>query len=186
MTELPIPKDRNIFFSKQVNQASIEEITKKIIDINDNDAHLKKLYDLYSLDYNPKPMKLFIDSYGGTVYQILGLISVIENSVVPVHTICTGTAMSCGFLLLISGHKRFAYKNSTPLYHQVSSVHIGKVKELEEELEETKRLQEKIEEITLAKTKITKKQLEKNYKRKIDWFMTAEEAKKLGVIDEII
>ena len=57
---------------------------------------------------------------------------------------------------------------------------------MEESFVETKRLQEKIEEMTLSKTKIAKKRLKKVLDNKIDWYMSATEALKLRVIDEII
>jgi ATP-dependent protease ClpP protease subunit len=109
-----------------------------------------------------------------------------KASKVPIHTIVTGCAMSCGFLISISGHKRFGYPRSTYLYHQVSSGAIGKVKEMEEEIIEAKRLQALIEDVTLSSTKITTKKLERIYKTKKDWFMDSTEALKLGVIDEIL
>lgn len=183
---LPLPNKRKLFFTKQFNQDSVAELTKNIIEINEHDELLKKLYSVHDIEYTPKPIDIMIDSYGGAVYQCMGLIAVIEESKTPVHTYVTGAAMSCGFLLLISGHKRFAYKRATPLYHQVSTGFWGKVKDMEESLVETKRLQKIIEELTLDKTKITKKKLEKIYKRKVDWYMSAEEALKLGVVDEIV
>ena len=183
---LPIPKDRSLYLSKQVDQASINELTKSIIEINENDEHLCKLYGVYGLEYKAKPIRIYIDSYGGKVYQCFGLIGVMENSKTPIHTVVTGAAMSCGFVILINGHRRLAYRHATPLYHQVSSGFFGKVKDLEEKLEETKRLQKKIEEMTLRLTKISKKKLTEILKNKVDWFMTAESALELGVIDEIV
>jgi ATP-dependent Clp protease protease subunit len=162
------------------------DLTQKVIEINEDDIRLKKLYDVYSIEYKPKPIKIYIDSYGGQVYQCFGLLGVMEKSKTPIHTIVTGCAMSCGFMILISGHKRFAYKLSTPLYHQVSTTKSGTLKEIEEEIIETKRLQETIEEITLERTKITKKKLKEIYDGKIDWFMSAKEAVELGVVDEIL
>lgn len=94
--------------------------------------------------------------------------------------------MSCGFMILISGHKRFAYELSTPLYHQVSTGFRGKIQDMEESLEQTKKLQKTIEDITLKKTNIPKKKLAQILKNKIDWYMTAEEALGLGVVDGII
>ena len=94
--------------------------------------------------------------------------------------------MSCGFMILITGHKRFGYKHSTPLYHQVSTGFHGKVQDMEDSLVETKRLQKKIEDITLERTSISKKKLNEILKNKKDWFMTAEEALGLGVIDGIL
>lgn len=183
---LPLPKKRDLFFIKQVDQASIGDVTQKIIEINQDDEHLKKVYSIYGLKYEPEPIKIYIDSYGGYVYQCFGLLSVMERSETPIHTIVTGCAMSCGFMMLISGHKRFAHKLSTPLYHQVSSGAFGTVKEMEEKIEESKRLQEQLESIVKEKTNISKKKLKEIFDTKKDWYMTSEEALSLGVIDEIL
>jgi ATP-dependent Clp protease protease subunit len=183
---LPLPKKRDLFFIKQVDQSSIGDITQRIIEINQDDEHLKKVYSIYGLKYEPEPIKIYIDSYGGYVYQCFGLLSVMERSVTPIHTIVTGCAMSCGFMMLISGHKRFAHKLSTPLYHQVSSGAFGTVKEMEEKLEESKRLQEQLESIVKEKTNISKKKLKEILDNKKDWYMTSEEALSLGVVDEIL
>lgn len=186
INNIPLPLSRNIFFGHQVSQSTIEPVTAKILEINENDEYLKKLYAIHGISYTPNPIKIFIDSYGGAVYQILGLISIIESSKVPVHTICSGTAMSCGFILLISGHKRFCYENSTMLYHQVSSSSSGTAKEMEESLVEIKRLQKLLEDITLKSTKVKVPQLSKVYETKKDWVISPTEAKKLGIVDEII
>jgi ATP-dependent Clp protease protease subunit len=184
---IPLPLDRDLFFAKQVDQESIEVLSKDIVKINENDHFLEKYYTAFDLVYKRPPIKIYIDSYGGNVYQIFGVINIIESSKTPIHTICTGTAMSCGFMLLISGHRRFAYKYSTPLYHQVSWEGIGgKIADTEQRMVEFKRMQDIIEEMTLRKTKITKKKLAQIYKEKVDWFMTSAEAKRLGVIDEIL
>jgi len=184
--QLPLPMKRDLFFTKQVDQASIGELTQRVIEINKDDDHLKKVYSIYNLNYEPDPIKIYIDSYGGYVYQCFGLLSVIERSQTPVHTIVTGCAMSCGFMMLICGHKRFAHRLSTPLYHQVSSGAFGTLKEMEEKIEETKRLQAQLEDIVKEKTSISKKKLKEIFDNKKDWYMTAEEALELGVIDEIL
>ena len=186
MADLKTPLNRNLFLSQQVNQDSINKITQSIIDINEDDQNLTKEYALHSLEYKPKPIKLYIDSYGGAVYQCFGLLGVMRASKTPIHTIVTGCAMSCGFLISIAGHKRFGYPKSTYLYHQVSSVSIGTVKDIEDDVIEVKRLQKMIEEHTLELTKITEKKLEKVYKTKKDWFIDSEEALKLKIIDEIL
>jgi ATP-dependent Clp protease protease subunit len=184
--QLPLPKKRDLFFTKQVDQSSIGELTQKIIEINQDDEHLKKIYNVYGLTYNPEPIQIYIDSYGGQVYQCFGLLSVMERSSTPIHTIVTGCAMSAGFMILISGHKRFAHKLSTPLYHQVSSGAIGTVKDMEEKIEESKRLQKQLESIVKEKTDISKKKLKEIFDTKKDWYMTSEEALELNVVDEIL
>jgi ATP-dependent Clp protease protease subunit len=180
------PKPRDLFFTEQVDQSSISDLTKDIVEINRHDEYLIGLYALHGIKYKPEPIKIHIDSYGGYVYQCFGLLSVIENSKTPVHTIVTGCAMSCGFMMLISGHKRFAHKLSTAMYHQVSDWHTGYAEDIKQGLEETERLQSMVEEITLDKTKINKKKLKQIRKEKVDWHMGAEEALKLNVVDEII
>ena len=185
-TALEAPKSRNLFFTSQVDQKSIAELTKSIITIQEHDERLKKVYALHDITYEPKPIKIYIDSYGGYVYQCFGLLSVMNRCTTPIHTIVTGCAMSCGFMMLISGHKRFAHKLSTPLYHQVSSAAWGKLKDMEEDVEETKRLQKMLEAITLEKTTISAKRLKEVFEKKFDWFMSADEALSLGVVDEIL
>jgi len=185
-TTLPKPRRRSLYLPEQVNQESMNNLTKSILEINDDDAYLRKLYAIEDIEYIAKPIQIYIDSYGGSVYQCFGLLGVIDKSETPVHTIVTGCAMSCGFMILISGHKRFGYEMSTPLYHQVSTGFRGNVQDMEESLEETKRLQKKIEDITLKRTNIPKKKLTQVLKNKVDWYMTAEEALGLGVIDGIV
>jgi len=184
--DLRLPKNRILFFGKQVEQDSIEEISKEIIEINEDDDELRKLYAVYDLHYEPKPIKIMIDSYGGSVYQAMGLFGIMNTSKTPIHTYATGAAMSCGFMILIHGHKKFAYEHATPMYHQVSTGFWGTVQDLKEEYKETKRLQKKFEKITLEKTKISKDKLKEILKTKHDWFMDVEEALKYGVVDEII
>lgn len=183
---LPLPTERDLFSAKQVEQSTIEELSRKIIEINNDDEKLKKIYDIYGFEYRPKPIKIYIDSYGGEIYSCLGLISIIENSKTAIHTIVTGTAMSCGFMILISGHKRFAHKNSTVMYHQASTGFWGKIKDMKEDYDETKRLQSVLESIVLEKTKIKKEDLKKVYNRKKDWYIDSKTALKLKVVDETI
>ena len=155
---------------------NVDYVIKSILSFNEEDKD--------KLD--PTPIKLYINCYGGDVYQFLGLIDVIESSITPIHTITLGAAMSCAFLVALSGHKRFAYKNSTFMYHQISTGEWGTAKNLEEDLIETKRLQKIIENRVLSKTKITKKQLSDNYNSKNDWYLGAEEALKYHIIDQIL
>lgn len=186
LQSLPGAKERVLYIAKQVDQDSINELTKSIISINEDDRHLEKVYALQDIEYKPKPIKIYIDSYGGYVYQCFGLLSIMSTSKTTIHTIVTGCAMSCGFLIAIAGHKRFCYPKSTYMYHQVSSGSIGKVKDLEEDVYETKRLQKMLEQHTLEFTKIPKKRLKEVYKTKFDWFMNSEEAKSNSVVDEIL
>lgn len=184
--KLDVPMERNLFFTADVDQESIAELTRSIIEINEHDEMIAGAYGIYNIKYVPDPIKIYIDSYGGYIYQGLGAISVIETSKTPVHTIATGVAMSCGFLILIAGHKRFAYPYSTMMYHQGGGEIGGKMKDIEETLSQWKKLEDMCNRIVLKKTKITKEMLTANYHAKTDTYLTAEQALKLKVIDEII
>jgi ATP-dependent Clp protease protease subunit len=179
-------EDRNIFLSEQITQESVKSVIEKIILINESDKELTKKAKRFGFKYKSSPIVIYIDSYGGSVYQCLGLISVMMNSKTKIHTICTGVAMSAGFMILISGHKRFSYKHSTLLYHQASSFSSGELKKIEEDVEEMKRLQTLLEIIVLSRTNITKARLTRVYVEKIDWFISADEALEYKIINKIL
>ena len=186
MQELERPAPRNLFLAQQVNQDSMNHLSQAIVEIREHDEYLKKLYALYHLKYEPQPIVIYIDSYGGAVYQCFGLLSIMKSKGTPVDTIVTGCALSCGFMIAIHGHKRKIHKHGTMMYHQVSSSAHGKLKEIEEDVIESQRLQKKIEEMTVENTKITKEKLKKIYKKKKDWFLDAKTSLRWGCIDEIV
>ena len=98
------------------------------------------------LDKNPKFIPVIIDSYGGEIYCLLELISLIQSSPVPVATICNGKAMSCGGMLFMFGHQnlRFMSEHATIMLHEVSTLSFGKVEEIKADAKETDRLNTKI------------------------------------------
>jgi ATP-dependent Clp protease protease subunit len=183
---IPAPLKRDLFFSKEVNQASVQDLTENILAINENDKTLKKIYPIHGIEYTPKPIRIIIDSYGGEVYTYLGLIGVIDNSKTPIHTIVTGSAMSAAFTIAICGHKRFCHNYSTFMYHQSWDIIGGPVKSLMENIEELKRLEDLDKEIILKRTKIKEGRIKEIFEKKIDWFISPKEAVKLGLVDEII
>ena len=186
MAHLEKPASRNLFLAQQVDQDSMNALSKAILDIREHDEFLQKMYPLYGLSYEPKPIVIHIDSYGGAVYQCFGLLSIMKAKGTPVNTVITGCAMSCGFMIAIHGAHRSIHKHGTMMYHQVSTGARGKVADIEEDIVEAKRLQKKIEDMTLENTKITKEKLEKVYKKKQDWYLDAKDALKWGCVDDVI
>ena len=94
--------------------------------------------------------------------------------------------MSGGFIIFISGHKRFCYKYSTLLYHGVRGWHYGTIPTVKTDYDESIRQQEIINSIIVEKTKITKEILEKYNEESKDWYISAEEVLKLGIADEML
>lgn len=186
LSNLPIPKSRQLFLIDQIDQVSIEKLYKDILEIDENDEFLKKVYSIYNLKYEPNPIELYIDSFGGSVYQIFGLISIIEKCKTPIYTIATGAAMSAGFLLLIHGNKRFAYKNASIMVHQVSDGSWGTYEKIKTDLKETKRLHDVIKKMIISKTNIKPEKLDKVFKSQKDWYLDVDQAIKLKIIDAIL
>lgn len=183
---LPTPKDRRLIFNKDVTQDTIGELSKQILEIGDDDSYISKIYATHDLTYTPPPIKIYIDSHGGRVYQCFGLLGIMEKSSTPIHTIVTGIAASAGFLISITGHKRFAYDKATLMYHQLSGFTMGKLKDITEKTVESERLMKLIEQHVLAHTKITASKLKEVFDAKFDWYLNAKESLKYGAIDEII
>ena len=130
-----------------------------------------------------------IDSYGGQVYSLMRMIGAIKASRLPVATIVEGKAMSCGAILFSFGEEglRFMDPHATVMIHDVSSMDFGKVEELKAGAAEADRLNKAI--YTMMARNCGKKD---DYFMKIvdkkkhaDWFLTAEEAKKHGLANQL-
>lgn len=132
---------------------------------------------------------IFIDSYGGAVDSLLAMISEIEHSRLPIATVVQGKSMSCGSILMSCGTKGMRYidQHARVMIHEVSQTSWGKLSEIESDLQEVKRLNEQIFRILEKNTSKFKGWFEKEMaKRKnLDWFLTAQEAKKMGLVDHI-
>ena len=131
------------------------------------------------------PVNLMINSPGGDIYEMFGIIDYLETLDVKVNTICRGRAFSAAAIILTCGTgTRMMSKRSTVMFHQSSSFLGGKMSDITAYLDNVKSL-EKIIYGMLADR--TKKDAEwwKN-KMRSDMFLTAEELLEIGVIDQII
>ncbi len=131
-----------------------------------------------------KPIKIFINSDGGSVDTVLHIIDMIGLSKTPVYTIGMGRVYSAGGLLLMAGHKRYVFPHTSCLIHDGSSGTINSIGKMLDNLEFTKELEKRMKEYILSSTKITEEVYDRNYRR--DWFMFSEEMIELGIADEIV
>lgn len=127
---------------------------------------------------------MFIYTCGGGVEEIFHITDIIELSNTPVYTYNMGLALSAGLDLLISGHKRFALKNSKALYHSGSAGVSGTAEQVQSQTEQYSKQLEVLNVRILKKTKISKELLKK--KKKTEWYISGEEQLKLGIVDTII
>ncbi|MDP2812346.1 MAG: ATP-dependent Clp protease proteolytic subunit [bacterium] len=133
-----------------------------------------------------KPIKMYINSPGGSVTDGLAIYDTMQHVKSPVSTICVGLAASMGALLLASGHKgqRYALPNSEILIHQVMGGATGQASDVKIKAEQILKLKERLNKILQHHTSQALKKIEKDTDR--DYYMTAQEALDYGLIDKII
>ena len=156
-------------------------------DVNEHTANLVVAQLLHLAYEDPKKdIKLYINSHGGSVYDGLAIYDTIQYIKPDVQTIGIGLQASMGAFLLSSGTKgkRVALPNSRIMIHQPSSGTQGKVTDQEITLRESIYLKQRLNEILSKNTGQDISKIEKDADR--DYWMSAEEAKKYGLIDEVI
>lgn len=133
-----------------------------------------------------KPIKLYLNTPGGSVYDGLAIIDTINFIEPDVETIGIGLQASMGAMLLSSGTKgkRYILPNSRVMIHQPSSGTEGKITDQEIALKEGIYLKKRLAEIFAKNTGKNSKQVEKDMDR--DNWMSAEEALKYGIVDKVI
>jgi ATP-dependent Clp protease protease subunit len=133
-----------------------------------------------------KDIKLYINTPGGSVTAGLAIYDTMQYVKPDVVTICVGTAASMGAVLLAAGAKgkRFALPNAEVMLHQVMGGAEGPATDIKIRAEHILKVRDRINQILAKHTGQPLEKIEKDTDR--DFFMTAEEAKKYGIIDKII
>lgn len=136
------------------------------------------------IDVNKRtPIKIYIDSNGGSLTACFTIIDAITMSKTPVWTINIGKAYSAGFFIFITGHKRFAYPNSSFLFHEGSTGIYQDANKFKNYADFYKQQLERLRAITLKHTQIEPEEYDKHVKD--DWWFDVNEALKYGVTDKI-
>jgi len=139
-----------------------------------------------SAEDSKKDISLYINSPGGSVTAGLAIYDTMQFIANDVSTICIGQAASMGALLLSAGAagKRYALPNSRIMIHQPLGGARGQATEIEIQAKEILRIKSILNDILVKHTKQTIKKIEKDTDR--DFFMSAEESKEYGLVDEVI
>ena len=155
--------------------------------IDDHVANLVIAQLLY-LDHtdSKKDIHLYINSPGGSVTAGLAILDTMNLVKSDVSTICVGIAASMGAVLLSAGAKgkRFTLPNSEVMIHQVMGGTEGQASDIAINAKHILRTKDTLNKILAKNTGQTVPQIEKDSDR--DYWMTADEAKKYGVVDEIV
>ena len=165
-------KDRIIFLDGEVNDASASVIVAQLLFLEAEDPG--------------KDINLYINSPGGSVTAGLAIYDTMQYIKCDVSTICIGMAASMGSFLLSGGKegKRLALPNAEIMIHQPSGGAQGQASEIQIAAEHILKTRRKLNEILAANTGQTLETIARDTDR--DNFMSAEEAKAYGLIDEVI
>jgi len=156
-------------------------------EVNDTTASLIVAQLLYLEAQDPdKDIQFYINSPGGSVTSGFAIYDTMQYIKSDVATICIGMAASMGAFLLAAGAKgkRTALPNAEVMIHQPSGGFRGQATDIQIHAEKIQRTKERLNEILAANTGRTVKEVRDASER--DNFMTAEEAKKFGIIDNVI
>ena len=133
-----------------------------------------------------KEIKIYINSPGGSVTAGMAIYDTMQYIKAPISTLCFGMAASMGALILSAGTagRRYALKNSEIMLHQVMGGAQGQASDIEITAKQILKIKANINKILAHHTKQDIKKIEIDTDR--DFFLSSEEAKKYGVIDQIL
>ena len=165
-------KERIIFLGEEVNDVSASVVVAQLLFLEADDPE--------------KDIQLYINSPGGSVTAGLAIYDTMQYIKCDVSTVCIGMAASMGAFLLSGGKngKRFALPNAEIMIHQPSGGAQGQATEIQIAAEHILRTKQKLNEILAANTGQSLETIKADTER--DNFMSAEEAKAYGLIDEVI
>jgi ATP-dependent Clp protease protease subunit len=165
-------KERIVFVGGQINDAMANTVIAQLLFLESEDAK--------------KDIKLYVNSPGGSVTSTLAMVDTMNHIAPDVSTICVGMAASGGAILLSAGAKgkRFILPNSEVMIHQPMGGVEGQASDILITAEHIIKMKDNLYKILADSTGKTKTQIEKDGDR--DYFMSADEAKKYGIIDKVI
>lgn len=165
-------RDRIIFLGEDVSPHSANLIVAQMLFLENEDPK--------------KDIKFYINSPGGRVSDGLAIYDTMQFIKCDVQTVGIGLQASMGAFLLSSGTKgkRFILPNARVMIHQVSAGTQGTVTDMEIDLKETIRLKKLLNDILAKNTGQSLKKIESDVER--DYWMTAEEATKYGLVDQVL
>lgn len=165
-------RDRIIFLGAPINDMVANSIIAQLLFLASRDSE--------------KPIQFYINTPGGSVTAGLAIYDTMQYIKSPVSTVCVGMAASMGAVLLGAGAagKRFALPNSQIMLHQVAGGVTGEAIEIEITAKQIVKIRERLNSIIAKHTKQPIAKVEKDTDR--DFYLTPEEAKDYGLIDEVI
>ncbi len=179
------------------NQEPDMRVVGLFADVNDEKIaeiiHSMLYFNEMNLQVEPKDRKgvdFYLSTYGGNADDMFAMYDLMRNirDTTEIKTIGLGKVMSAGVLLLAAGTKgkRQLGKNCRVMIHSVIGGNHGSLHNMMNEMEAIEELQDMYCDALIAETKLTRVKLKKMLERKVNVYLSAEEAVELGIADEII
>lgn len=170
-------EERRLYLNTEVDSDTVDTIVYHILRYNRLDKDVPK--------EQRTPIKLYINSPGGSVVDGFSVIDAILNSTTPVYTINLAMSASMAFLIFIAGHKRYTLPHSEFLMHDGFTASFNSAGKVKDQIEfETVQLGNATKEYVLKQTDISEEKYAE--KERIEWYMLPLEAKQYGIVDYIV
>ena len=175
------PEARSIMFVGEVTEERAADLISALLVLSQTKAPEAE---------RAEPIKLYVSTYGGSADEMFGIYYVVNycKQFCDIETIGLGKVMSAGTLMLASGTKgkRRLGKHCRVMIHAVNGGQVGDIHNLQNELEQTVSLQDSYIQALSHETNMTKRQIQTLINRKVNVYLTAEEAIEKGLADEIL
>ena len=168
--------ERRLIFNRAIDDSEMEQTILYILKWNKEDKYVPR--------EKRKKIFLYIDSGGGDVITGSNILDVIMQSETPIVGVVFSLAASMASYIISACHERIAFSNSTILFHDGSLGVIQTARKAKDTTEYYEKLNKKLDDVLLKLTNIDEAFLEKIADR--EYYIFADEAKELGVIDKII
>jgi len=179
----PEPELRVVGLYTDINEEKVAEVTQALLYLNETNR-------MRPDEEEKKPIDFYISTYGGNADDMFALYDIMKQvqKETEIHTIGMGKVMSAGVLLLAGGTpgKRKIGRNCRIMLHSVSSGNQGDLHNLVNEVEAIQELQEMYINCLTQETKMTKSQVKKMLERKVNVYLSAEQAVEYGIADMVL
>jgi len=175
------PEQRSIMFVGELNEEKAADLVSALLVLSQEKEESED---------RGEDIKLYISTYGGAAHEMFGIYDIMNfcKQFCDIETIGVGKVMSAGTLLLAAGTsgKRKLGKHCQVMIHSVNGGSIGELHSLENEMEQMKNLQDTYIQCLSSETSMTKRQIQTLINKKVNVYLSSEEAIEKGLADGVL
>ena len=168
--------ERDLYLAGDIDTGSVAEVNAKMIAALKNIKNANATFKGYEVGH----INIFIQSGGGSIHDMWGLIDFMLTYPIPIYTYAVGLTASAALSIFIAGSVRYVFPHATLMYHDLSAANSGKLQDINEWKEYLQIEQKKIEDFVKTRTFMKQKQIKEIREKKQDFYMDAKKAVELG------